>query len=75
MAIFDITKIEDIKSLKFNGAILIKVGDLVKHKPFEFYIIEGELKKEFPQIELFPATIGTDIYATHGHNNSVVSKI
>lgn len=71
MAIFEINTKEDIQALAQIDPPL-QAGDILVHKPFEYYILDGELKKVFDSVAIFPATVGTDIYTIYGYNTSVV---
>lgn len=72
MARFVVRSIGDIKKLAETD---IKVGDVVDHKAIDYPIFTGELKKVFPESETFPATVGTDIYATYGAGVSMITKL
>jgi hypothetical protein len=75
MAKFDIRNKQDIQDIFEDEENPLAVGDILVHKPFEIYILEGEMMRFFPNIKLFSATIGTDIYARHGYNTSVVANL
>ena len=65
---------EDISTLKDNNTTLV-AGDIIVHKPFEFYDITGLLKKYFGNIDIVPASPGTSVYSLNGYNTSVVKSV
>lgn len=71
---YEINKEQDIEDLISSGVEFV-VGDIVVHKPFEFYTIVGMLKKKFENIELVPVSPGTECYAINGYNTSVITQI
>lgn len=70
-----INKEQDIVDLKNEVDFSFTEGDIIVHKPLEYYILVGYMKKHFPDIELFPASPGTPVYALNGYNTSVVKSI
>lgn len=75
MAKYIVNTVEDIQSLKADTTITLKKGDIIVHKPFEFYMAQGHFQKHFENIELFPASPGTDVYTINGYNTSVIKSI
>lgn len=71
---YSINNETDIITLKDNHTQL-SVGDIIVHKPFEFYDIVGLLKKHFGNIEIVPASPGTSVYSINGYNTSVVKSV
>lgn len=72
MARYVIKTKDDIRELLDKD---IQVGDVIDHKGFDPPVFAGELKKVFPESEIFTATIGTDIFAKYGVNVSMITKL
>ena len=75
MAKYSLTSEQDIADLKATLSAdekELERGDIIVHKPYEFYEIQGLIKKYFNNKELFPATAGTEVYEINGYNTSVV---
>lgn len=64
----------DISKLKDDNTVFVG-GDIIVHKPFEFYDIAGLLKKYFGNIEIVPASPGTSVYSINGYNTSVIKSV
>ena len=65
---------EQLIELKEDPDFSFEVGDIIVHKPFEFYTIQGLIKKHFGGVDLFPASPGTPVYSINGYGTSVVSR-
>jgi len=75
MAKYIVNTVEDIQALKTDATIVLKRGDIIVHKPFEFYMAQGHFQKYFDSIELFPVSPGTEVYTINGYNTSVIKSI
>lgn len=72
---YTINSEQDLINLKQDEQFLFEKGDIIVHKPFEYYTMVGLIKKHFGKVELFPAGAGTSIFAINGYNTSVIKKV
>jgi len=74
MAKYTLKSWVDVKNL-FEAPTTLVVGDIIVHKPLAYATIQGYIKQYFGEVELVPATIGTEVYTINGYNTSVIKAI